>query len=152
MSLFSFTATGLIFALVGGVILLRAFAFTSHDALAAEAAPSTDRLRNTIRELCSRRIDIRFGAPLMLIGFYLQLMPLLGVSERPVAQFFFLAGLGVTLVYYGLMHGILAERESGHVLRLISSRTSLTAAAEKEKRPQSHSTPVYLHLVDAVRA
>jgi hypothetical protein len=114
--LLSFESAGLICCVLGATILLRAFAFASFAEMALEPHAQKETVQSVMHTLCAQRVDARFGAPLLILGFGLQLFSALHIGEKPLAMLLVLAAIAVAVLYYSLMRDLFATDAASAVL------------------------------------
>lgn len=147
MSVLSFVAVGLIFCILGATVIMRAFAFASFAEIAEKSLPQRQTVQSVMHTLCAQRVDARFGAPLLTLGFGLQLLSALGFAEKPVVMFLSLAAAAVALLYYGLMRDLIATQAASAVLAEKESVREMPKLIEaKVEAPMAAS---HVHLVEA---
>ncbi len=115
MSVLSLEAVGLVSCIIGAAIFLRAFAFATFVHVSEDTYAQS--VKSVFDTLCAQRLDARFGAPLLMLGFGLQLLSTLGVREKPVVMFLMLAAVCIAVLYYSLMRDLIATEASRAIVR-----------------------------------
>lgn len=98
------TVAGMVYALAGAALLCHSVFLSPapHSATTAE-----DKFSR--RRLYEQWLDLRIGAVLILIGFFLQATGSLGTETLKVPAAFVLLGLAFAAAYYGLMKDLVVE-------------------------------------------
>ncbi len=151
MPVLSYEAVGLIFCILGATILMRAFAFASFAEIALRAPGQKETVQSVMHTLCAQRIDARFGAPLLIMGFGLQLFSALHLGEKPLVMLLALAAIACALIYYGLMRDLIATDAATAVLT--EKETAREAVRELPRLIEAKiETPIkapHFHVVEA---
>ncbi len=113
---------GLLYDIVGAILVTRAVAFTADKILAAQAGTYWDGNIALFAALEEQRHDGRFGLVFLLSGFILQFLGALGINSPVWIEYAIAGGIPVGLVAYALLRGRLQATRKERFRKIVIDR------------------------------
>ncbi len=123
----STSAIGFIYSMVGAVVLMRAF--SSDRLMLSHAGRYHNQGIEILKGIAEQRVDGRFGAAFLFVGFGFQMLPALGAQTAHAVQVLSLTLGAIALLYYMLMRDQIAANAAAEF-----------AQGEPEPAPQATAT------------